>query len=205
MTNLNEVVHVWRNSVNGMVSLRACRASLCGEELKQHLALNVTVATHYVLRLRPVVRIHSVAAVVYGLYAQTQSAVAHSIKLHGGESERSFTARSNVKVADALLTKFVLAVVESECKTVNRRHTEILEVTEDVHHLTCPCVFRHIGGTQSYVMLRHVAAKRGKQRSAVRSVILSPRSVLIENILTIAHQGVAVTSILGSIQGVTDT
>ena len=37
---------------------------------------------------------------------------------------------------------------------------EILEVAEEVHHLTCPCVFRHIGGAQSYVMLRHIAAKR---------------------------------------------
>ena len=111
MTYLYEVVHVWRNCVNGMMSLRACRASLCGEEFEQHLTLNVTVATHYVLRLSPVVRIHSVAAVVYGLYAQTQSAVANSIKLHGGESERSFTAWRNIKGADTLLAKFVVAVI----------------------------------------------------------------------------------------------
>ena len=82
MTNLNEVVHVWRNCVNGMVSLRASRASLRGEEFKQHIALHVTVAAHYVLRLRPVVRFHSVSAIIDSLYTQTQTAVARSIKLH---------------------------------------------------------------------------------------------------------------------------
>ena len=82
MTYLYEVVHVWRNSVNGMVSLRASRASLCREEFEQHLALNVSVAGLYVLRLSRFGRIHSVAAGIYGLYAQTQTAVARSIKLH---------------------------------------------------------------------------------------------------------------------------